>query len=409
MKKTLWTRNFTLVTVATILGAAGGIAGNFALSFLVYDETKSTLAAALLLALQILPQVVIPMVAAPFMDRLPRKPFLVGGDVANGILYSLAGVYLLLCRFSYVGYLAFSLLLSSLGAFDQLAYNSIYPKLIPAGLEEKGYTISGMIYPVLMVIMTPVASVLYAYIGVGNILLLQGGLSLLAALIEGQIRVKEESRMAEGFSFRQWRQDMKDAASYLKKEKGLRNIYSYMAVTNGVGGSISPILVAFFRTMPGFTIAMYSFFSVAEFAGRSLGGLFSYHVKIPPKKRWGFAFSVYMIYEAMDACLLWLPYPLMLANRSVCGFLGINSATMREAAVQRYIPESYRTRLNAFFSVLISAATSVLTLAVGAMGEILDLRVCLSVCGVFTGLVCLMTIGKNRRAVGKIYNQETQY
>lgn len=107
MKKTLWTRNFTLVTVATILGAAGGIAGNFALSFLVYDETKSTLAAALLLALQILPQVVIPMVAAPFMDRLPRKPFLVGGDVANGILYSLAGVYLLLCRFSYVGYLAF--------------------------------------------------------------------------------------------------------------------------------------------------------------------------------------------------------------------------------------------------------------------------------------------------------------
>lgn len=96
MKKTLWTRNFTLVTVATILGAAGGIAGNFALSFLVYDETKSTLAAALLLALQILPQVVIPMVAAPFMDRLPRKPFLVGGDVANGILYSLAGVYLLL-------------------------------------------------------------------------------------------------------------------------------------------------------------------------------------------------------------------------------------------------------------------------------------------------------------------------
>ena len=39
MKKTLWTRNFTLVTAATVLGAAGGIAGGFALSFLVFDET----------------------------------------------------------------------------------------------------------------------------------------------------------------------------------------------------------------------------------------------------------------------------------------------------------------------------------------------------------------------------------
>ena len=48
MKNDLWTRDFTLITVATIMGAAGAIAGNFALSFLVYDETGSTLASALI-------------------------------------------------------------------------------------------------------------------------------------------------------------------------------------------------------------------------------------------------------------------------------------------------------------------------------------------------------------------------
>ena len=37
MKHTLWTKNFCLVTLATVLGAAGGIAGGFALSFLVFD------------------------------------------------------------------------------------------------------------------------------------------------------------------------------------------------------------------------------------------------------------------------------------------------------------------------------------------------------------------------------------
>ena len=91
MKKTLWTRNFTLVTAATVLGAAGGIAGGFALSFLVFDETGSTLASALILAMELIPYFLIPLLVAPWMDRMPRKPFLVGGDVLNGLLYGLAG------------------------------------------------------------------------------------------------------------------------------------------------------------------------------------------------------------------------------------------------------------------------------------------------------------------------------
>ena len=40
----LWNRNFTLLMAATLMGAMGGIAGGFALSFLVFDETGSTLA-----------------------------------------------------------------------------------------------------------------------------------------------------------------------------------------------------------------------------------------------------------------------------------------------------------------------------------------------------------------------------
>lgn len=400
----LWTRNFTLVTIASALGAIGGIAGSFALSFLVFDETRSTLASALIIAIQLIPYFVIPLFAAPWMDRLPRKPFLVGGDIINGILYALAGLYLLCFQFSYIGYLCFSLLLSSLSSFDELAYNSIYPKLIPEGMEDKGYTVSSMLYPVLKVLMMPLTAVLFEALGVAVLLLVQGGLSLMAALIESRIRITEESRMEENrFSLRLWWSDIREAAAYLKRERGLRSIYSYMAVTNGVAGGYSPLLVAFFRTMPGFTTTMYSFFSVAEFAGRSVGGLMHYHFKIPPKRRFSFAFLTYQIYEGMDMCLLWLPYPLMLGNRAVCGFLGINSATMRQVAVQRYIPESLRARINAFESMLIMAATSVLSLAVGALGEVVDYRLCLTICAALTMLICWLTIWKNRNSVRAVY------
>ena len=201
----------------------------------------------------------------------------------------------------------------------------------------------------------------------------------------------------------EWKNDLVEAVKLLKNDSGLCSTYIYMAVTNGVGNAFSPILVAFFRTAAGFTIAMYSFFSAAEFIGRSIGGFVHYHISIPPKKRFSFAFFVYQMYEAMDMILLWLPYPLMLVNRSLCGFLGINSAIMRQAAVQKYIPDDYRARLNALDTVLSSAGLCIFSLAIGALGELLDYRLCLTVGGLFTSVVLWVTVWKNRNSVRKIY------
>ena len=89
MTKTLWTKDFIRITLATSLGAAGGIISGFALSFLVFDETGSTLASALVVAIQLLPGAVLPLLIAPLMDRYPRKPFLVGGDTALSICQAL--------------------------------------------------------------------------------------------------------------------------------------------------------------------------------------------------------------------------------------------------------------------------------------------------------------------------------
>lgn len=404
MKQTLWTKNFTRITAASALGAIGGIAGGFALSFLVFDETGSTLAAALILAIQLMPHFIIPLFVAPWMDRMPRKPFLVGGDLLNGVLYGLAGIYLMSGRFSYVGYLGFSLLLSSLGAFDELAYNSFYPKLIPEGMEEKGYTVSAMLYPVMKVIMTPLSAVLFEFLGVAWLLLVQALLSFAAAAVENRIQIEEQWRMdGEKFSLRLWWGDICEAAAYLKQEGGLRSIYAYMAVTNGIAGGCSPLLIAFFRSMPGPGATMYSLFSVAEFLGRSLGGTVQYRMKLPAEKKFGFAFGVYQFYEIMDMCLLWIPYPFMLVNRACAGFLGIGSASMCTAAVQHYLPERLRSRVNAFENMCIMAASGFFSLVLGAMGETLDYRLCTTLAAGFSLAICWLTIWRRRRQVRAVY------
>lgn len=406
-KPTLWTKNYNLLTLASVLGAVGGIAGSYAMSFLVFDETGSTLAAGLLVALRVIPQFLLPILIAPIMDRLPRKPFLVYGDGIAGGLYALAGLYLRNFTFSYPGYLAFSLLLACIGAMDSLAYYSMFPKIIPKGFEEKGYTVSGMLYPVMNVLVMPIAGLLLDVFGVANILICQGVCSILAACLENGVIIEESARLCgEKSGFSLWWNDFLDGFRYLKGEKGLRNLFRYMAVTNGAATGFSSILVAFFRSAPGFSAFMYSFFSVAEFAGRSIGGLIHYHVEIPKKKRYGFAFLVYQLYEIMDMILLWIPYPLMLVNRAVCGFLGINSATMRETAVQSYLPEEYRSRINAFEDAAVSAAGGVLALIVGAIGEVLDYRLTVTLVSGVCLVICWLTIGRSRMELNRIYNPE---
>ncbi len=405
MKETkLWTRNFRLVILASAIGTIGATAGGFALAFLVFDETGSTLASALIVAIQLLPHLLLPVLIAPFMDRLPRKSFLVAGDIANAVLLAGMGLWLLFFNFSYVGYLAVSLLLACIGAVDELAFTSIYPELIPEGAEQKGYAVSSMLYPVLKVIMTPLAAVLLDTLGIAWILIAQSGLSFAAAITESFIHLDETERQHRTpYSLQAWAGDIREAVQYLKEERGLRSIYEYMAVTNGVASGFSPILVAFFRTFPGFTAAMYSAFSVVEFAGRTIGSALQYRIKIPDKKKYGLVFFVYQVYESMDMCLLWLPYPLMLVNRGICGFLGSNSAILRSAAVQRYIPEKLRSRINAFDDVLITAGASVFSLMMGFLGEILDYRWCVTIGGAIAMLASWLLIWGRRKDVRRVY------
>ena len=404
----LWTKNFTLLTVASAIGSAGGIAGSFALSFFVFDETGSTLASALVIAIQLVPHIFVPLIAAPLMDRLPRKMFLVGGDFGNGVIYIAMGVWLVTREFSYAGYLVVSMVLAMLASVDHLAYASIYPSLIPEGAEQKGYAVSSMLYPVLNVLMAPVGALLLDTLGVPRLLMVQGAMSVIAAVTESFIRTRETHRAESGpYTLSAWTRDIREALAYLKKEKGLRSIFEYMAVSSGVSRGYSPLLVAFFRTAPGLTAAMYSLFSAADFIGRSLGGVTQYRFTVPEKKRHDIMLLLCLGGELLNAVLLWLPYPLMLMNRAAAGFLQNNSGILRSAAVQRYIPEHLRARVNAFNNTLITAVGSVLALTVGALGEIMDYRWCVTFCGGAAMLTCWLLLARDRRQVRQVYEQHS--
>lgn len=156
----------------------------------------------------------------------------------------------------------------------------------------------------------------------GTLFLVVSGLTVLSCLVEGCIR---EVRKAaeEAYTFRQYRSDIREGFAFLKREKGIRNIYTYMSITQGASSGVEVLTQAYYQTQPWLTVTMLGFLKSAEMLGRVLSGLLQYIREVPVRKRYAFTKFVYTFYDTMDAALLWMPFPLMLVNRFLCGGLGL--------------------------------------------------------------------------------------
>ena len=69
----LWTKNFTLITLGTVVSMLGNAIAGFALGLLVLDYTGSTFLYALFEVAYNLPKIVAPTFAGPFLDNFSNK------------------------------------------------------------------------------------------------------------------------------------------------------------------------------------------------------------------------------------------------------------------------------------------------------------------------------------------------
>lgn len=375
--QTVWTKNFKLITIATIIFAIAGEAINLPLNLLVFDETKSTFLSAIMMISSMFPDVILPIFVAPFIDRYSKKKLTI-------ILFSLMMctylIFAFIVRrigFVYNAYLAFSLIVGTLSVIFFLAYQAWYPDLIPLGFEHKGYAVASTIYPTVMIVMAPVATYLYENLHISTIFFIVVALMVLCllALIQIEDHKVHDSIAKTSFNFKEYKEDIKAGFGYLKNEKGIRNIYTYMAITNGTGFGSHMMVQAYFQTAAFLSTTMLGFLRSAETIGRTIGGVIQYKVTIPREKKYGITKFVYSVYSLMDMVLLYLPYPLMLANRFIVGFLGISSATIRESSVNSYLPPNMRAKVNAVFNVIFSFSMIIMQLFSGILGDKISYRI----------------------------------
>ncbi|NJP40441.1 MFS transporter [Oscillospiraceae bacterium HV4-5-C5C] len=422
----LWTRDFSFMTASTILAAIGGEALNLPVSLLVFDQTGSTLDTAGVAILGLLPDLILPLFLAPALDRQCKKPWLVVLNLLQSLAYLIMALSAAFQPFSLSRYYVFTVAVASLSSVYQVAYQAWYPDLITPGCEQQAFSVSGLIYPSVVLIMAPLGTWLYQAVPISRIFALTAGLSLLSVLLEIQIRPdpRPETNTAKTPAaylglplylqlpaiwwqlFRHNCSDFKQALVYLRHEAGLKNIYLYMSITNGVSNSIAVLTQAFFQSRAYLGSARFGWLKSAETAGRLLGGWRRYHQ--PVSRGWRYRFSkwIYTIYDSFDASLLLLPFPLMLLNRFICGYLGISSATVREAAVQTYLRPDMRAKVNALLNSILSGGGLLFYYAGGFLGQYYDYRLLVALLGLLTLGANFVLIWRKPETNGRIYEWE---
>ena len=403
----LWTRDFTIITLGSVISMFGNAMAGFAVSLFVLDYTNTPLYYALYVFLYTLPQLAAPLIAGPLMDRFSRRKTIYALDFLSAAIYVFMGLAIHLGLFRFWLLAVLTLVIGTINSTYQVAYESFYPMLITEGNFSRAYSIAGTL-ETLSAVMIPVSLFLYKQFGLSPLLLINGLCFLGAAVCETRIRDVERERglnKEESYSLSAYWTDAKEGVRYLWGEKGLLCVTLYFIVSSFAGGAEAVITLPYFKGAfaNGEWIYMTTWgFSVA---GRGIGGLLQYKIKYPAAVKYGLALAVYIIINVLEGSYLFLPVNGMRAACFLVGILGVTSYTIRSSATQSYVPDDRKGRFNGAFIMLTTSGSLLGELLAGACTAFWPMRTILAV---FMGVAlaaALVIIGGGKKHVKPLYNR----
>ena len=407
----LWTRDFTIITLGSVVSMLGNALSGFAMSLMVLDISKSTLLYAIYIAMYTLPQLFMPIVSGAILDRFSRKRTIYSLDFLSAFLYALMAAILATGWFSFPFFAVYCFLLGSIQSTYMVAYESFYPLLISEGNFQKAYSIASVL-ETFSAVMVPVSAFLYRKIGLSPLLAINALCFLIAAIMETQIRADEqylvtqrETRDHDLKASKQMLRDIREGFAYLRSEKGLLAIALYFAFSAITGGVSTVIVLPWFKSVYENGEYLYMLVWGMALVGRAIGGMVHYRVNIPPKYRYRTALAVYIVISVLESVYLFTPIPVMMALCFIVGIGGITSYTIRISATQSYVPDERKGRFNGAFNMISTAGALLGEVLAGGLTLLLPERIVLLGAMLLCAMAAIVFIGGGREHVAYIYNR----
>ncbi len=415
-KSGLWTRDFTIITIGSLISMVGNMLSGFAISIMVLDRTESTFLYVLFNICWRLPDLVVPLLAGPYLDRVSRKKVIYCLDFLSAAIYFAIFLVLRTGWFNYPIMLLCCMFIGSINSVYIVAYDSFYPNLISPGNHSKAYSISSVMMD-MSALVYPLAPALYDAIGIAPLFAITAAAFFLAACFEVSIKYQEthmaQAPAATGLSsLKRFNRDFREGLEYIRGEKGLLVITVYFMVSGFAGGT-GELYLPFFRNnaelfvfWPVAVTTLYAIITNFSVVGRLIGGVIHYKVKLPTQRKFTIALAVYAIIAVLDGITLWFPVPVMALMLLLTGLLSVTSYNIRIAATQTYIPDGKRARFNGTFQMLCSMGSIAGSLAAGGLAEVMPERWAVTLLAAIGLVGVYLFMYRGRKHVAAIYNRE---
>ncbi|MEA4964205.1 MAG: MFS transporter [Oscillospiraceae bacterium] len=407
MKSKLWTKDFTIITLGSVVSMLGNTAAGVGMSLLVLDYTGSTLYYALFLFAYTAPSVIMPLLAGPYLDKFSRKKVIYTLDFCSAVIYLALAALLRFGAFNYPILLAGCLLVGSIESVYQVAYDSLYPMLIGEGNFTKAYAVSSTL-ETLTVVMWPVSIAIYKAVGIFPLFAFNTVSFLVAAIFETKIGVAENYTAGReaAVTLRSYLSSLKEGISYLKAEKGLLAVALYFTVSSIAGSASNVVTLPYFKNTYQNGEYIYMWVWGMSILGRTIGGSLYYKFKYPRDRKFTIALTVYLALNLLEGGYLFFSRPVMMACCFLIGLGGVTSYNIRISATQSYVPDERKGRFNGIFQMMTMLGALAGQLAAGAMSTFLPERTVVVFFMSLCAVAALLLIGGNKTSVRAIYNRD---
>ena len=140
-------------------------------------------------------------------------------------------------------------------------------------------------------------------------------------------------------------------------------------------------------------------------AGRAIGGMIHYRLKIPAAYRYAIALAVYIVISICEGVYLFFSFPVMMLLCFIVGIGGVTSYTIRISATQSYVPDEKKGRFNGAFNMLSTVGALIGEFAAGILTESFSERIILLTAMLLCALAAVVFIGGGKKHVEIIYNR----
>lgn len=408
MTKGLWSRDFTIITLGSVISMLGNAMTGFALSLFVLDFTDSASMYAVFVFVNTLPQIAAPIIAGPLLDRFSRRKSIYGLDFLAASLYALMALLLWTGKMSFPLLIVCTFFIGSIHSIYLVAYNSFYPLLIPNGMFDKAYSVSSTL-ETLSYVTLPLATFLYKAIGMTPLLIVNAVCFLTAAIFEthiSDVEAKSALSRGSGYSVIGYLRDTKEGIKYLVGQRGLLCITSHYFFSSVAYGCSAVVTLPYFRESFENGEFLYIFIFAFMFIGRLTGGAILYKRAVPLRYRYIVAVIFGVSIAIEEAFYLYTNLYVMCVLCLLNGLMAMTTYNMRQASINGYVPDEKRGRFNGAWFPIITLGSLIGEAGAGVLLKFIPMRQTLTVFMLISAAACALSLGGGRKYVRPIYTQQ---